>query len=149
MEVKVCAGCGQEKSVTAFNYRVKAKGIRQRYCRDCTPLQLRSHYQRNTDSYLRKARTRNQQLKRLNQERLLASLKLHPCVRCGEADVVCLDFDHVRGVKKKAISAMLGYEWAAIEEEIQKCEVRCANCHRKKTARQRGYYKFYGRLLRP
>ena len=25
----------------------------------------------------------------------------------------------------------------------------CSNCHRKKTARQRGYYKFFGRLLRP
>jgi hypothetical protein len=35
----------------------------------------------------------------------------------------------------------LGHCWETILEEIKKCEVRCANCHRRRTARQRNYYR--------
>jgi hypothetical protein len=73
---------------------------------------------------------------------LRAYLHEHPCVDCGETDVVVLEFDHRRD-KTKAISVLLslGHEWDRIREEISKCEVRCANCHRRRTARERGYYK--------
>ena len=94
MEVKACVRCGEMKEITEFNYRVKSKGLRQRYCQVCTRLQLKAHYQRNMDYYLRKARKRNAEVKRLNQERLLAYLVQHPCKDCGERDVVCLEFDH-------------------------------------------------------
>jgi len=150
METKTCLGCGKEKEIGEFNYKVKVKGTRQRYCRICTRLQLRSHYERHTDYYCRKARNRNEEAKRHNQERIVAYLSEHPCVDCGEPDIVCLEFDHVQGKKKKAIAAMLGvYRWGIIEEEIAKCEVRCANCHRRKTAQQRGYYRYFGPEMRP
>jgi hypothetical protein len=150
MERKSCSACGQVKDVTEFNYRAKAKGLRQRYCRICTRLQLKTHYERHTAYYLRKARRRNHKIKRLNQEKLLGYLAEHPCVDCGEADVVCLEFDHVRGEKLKPISAMVGtYEWETIKREVEKCEVRCANCHRRKTARQGSYYKLIGFNRRP
>jgi hypothetical protein len=56
--------------------------------------------------------------------------------------VVCLEFDHVRGTKRGNIARMLGnHSWAVIAAEIDNCEVRCANCHRRKTVRQRGWYK--------
>jgi hypothetical protein len=31
----------------------------------------------------------------------------------------------------------VGYSWEKIEAEISKCEVRCANCHRKRHAKLR------------
>jgi hypothetical protein len=31
--------------------------------------------------------------------------------------------------------------WKTVELEIAKCEVRCANCHARKTARELGNYK--------
>lgn len=57
------------------------------------------------------------------------------CVDCGESDPVVLDFDHVKGEKRRAIADMVSnyYSIKTIKDEIRKCEIRCANCHRKKT----------------
>ena len=63
---------------------------------------------------------------------------VHPCVDCGERDPVVLEFDHLRD-KRLAISSQLhGRNWQTILDEIEKCEVLCANCHRRRTARRRG-----------
>jgi hypothetical protein len=74
---------------------------------------------------------------------LLAQLQLHGCIDCGEKDPVVLEFDHVRGQKTLAISELSkrGNSIAKLEIEISKCEVRCANCHRRKTVKQLGWYK--------
>lgn len=76
-----------------------------------------------------------------NRTRLMTYLATHPCIDCGEADIVVLDLDHVRGRKHRNVTRMLDYSWAAIEKEIAKCEVRCANCHRRKTAKQLGHFR--------
>ena len=70
-------------------------------------------------------------------------LQGHPCVDCGEADPLVLEFDHVRGVKSGNISQMMAYcvSEARLLEEIAKCEVRCANCHRRVTAIRGGWYR--------
>ncbi len=63
----------------------------------------------------------------------------HPCVDCGEADPVVLEFDHVRGEKKCNVANLVGKCWGLgrVREEIAKCEIRCANCHRRATHRRR------------
>ncbi len=72
----------------------------------------------------------------------MAYLVGHPCVDCGETDVRVLEFDH-RGHKRLAVSLMIRTQpWPNIEREILKCEVRCANCHRRKTLRELGWPKF-------
>lgn len=74
---------------------------------------------------------------------MLAYLSAHPCVDCGESDPVVLEFDHVRGEKCHNIGHMLadGKSWTRISGEIEKCEVRCANCHKRVTAKTFGWYK--------
>lgn len=71
-------------------------------------------------------------------------LQSHPCVDCGETDHVVLDFDHVRGEKRKPISRMVAstYSLEVLKKEIEKCEVRCANCHRRVTAKRGGHHFF-------
>lgn len=66
-------------------------------------------------------------------------LKVHPCLDCGEKDIVVLEFDH-RGDKKYSIADMRdNYCLEVVQAEVAKCDVRCANCHRRKTAKERGY----------
>jgi len=58
------------------------------------------------------------------------------CFDCGEKDPIVLEFDHRNSSDKfKTIARMLSghYSWASVLNEIKKCEVRCANCHRRKT----------------
>jgi hypothetical protein len=73
------------------------------------------------------------------KELVLAYKVTHPCVDCGESDPIVLDFDHVRG--KKAFDVSFGahraYSWEHILKEIAKCEIRCANCHRRITHARR------------
>lgn len=70
-------------------------------------------------------------------------LLTHPCVDCGEVDPEVLTFDHVRGQKSANVSrlASQGKNIKVIKEEIAKCDVRCCNCHARKTARDFNWYK--------
>ena len=59
----------------------------------------------------------------------------HPCVDCGETDPIVLEFDHINPNEKEATVANMLGRTASLEKikaEIDKCEVRCANCHRRK-----------------
>jgi hypothetical protein len=49
------------------------------------------------------------------------------CVECGETDPLVLQFDHVRGVKSRNVTPTMSLD--DLREEIEKCDVRCANCH--------------------
>lgn len=70
-------------------------------------------------------------------------LQSHPCVDCGESDPVVLEFDHVRGEKLYSISSAVSMALSveAIQAEIEKCEVRCANDHRRVTASRANWFR--------
>ena len=76
-----------------------------------------------------------------NRELITEYLRQHRCVDCGESDLRVLEFDHVRGKKERNISNLVreGWAWQRIASEIAKCDVRCANCHRRKTVEQFGW----------
>ena len=141
MDTKTCPQCGTKKSITEFNWKNKVKKTRQSACRECTKEQLRKQYQNNKAYYKNKAKERSKKIYIEYSKKIYNYLKTYPCVDCGESDPRVLEFDHVRGNKKFYVSVMLrqGYAWSTIEEEISKCEVRCCNCHRKKSKKQFGW----------
>lgn len=79
--------------------------------------------------------------KRAAKWRLAQLIKLHHgCIDCGYAQhAVALQFDHTSDDKKMNVSDMIrsDYSWESIKLEIQKCEVRCANCHSVMTAHRK------------
>lgn len=139
--MKKCNRCKIEKPLEEFNYRDKVKGLRQYQCKDCSRLYVRLHYERNKKYYLKKAFERNRRIRKEIRIYVWTYLSTHSCVDCNEDDPVVLEFDHVSN-KTAAISEMnRNYTLQKVKIEIEKCQVRCANCHRRKTARERGWNK--------
>jgi len=133
-----CARCGLAKPAEHFSIRCRETGERQAWCRACMTDYKRDWYLRNRDHQVARVRMNRDRTSRENQDRAWEYLGQHPCVDCGEPDPVVLQFDHLRD-KSRNVSTMLrsGFSWTAIQAEIDKCAVRCANCHRRKTARER------------
>ena len=138
MTTKTCTKCGTTKDEEEFGW--ERPGHRNAACKECRAKYQAEYYKNHTASELQYKTKR--QIEKRNEARIFIFdyLKKHPCVDCGEEDPMVLSFDHVRGVKKMAISQMVnqGYSMAALQAEIDKCEVRCFNCHMRQEKRRRG-----------
>ena len=60
----------------------------------------------------------------------------HPCVDCGETDIRVLEFDHRDPAEKagdvgRMVNDRCGID--RIKTEVEKCDIRCANCHRRRS----------------
>jgi 5-methylcytosine-specific restriction endonuclease McrA len=74
------------------------------------------------------------------QDRLYNYLSGKCCEVCGEEDIVTLEFDHLEE-KTDMISEMIfRRKWEVVQTEINKCQILCANCHKRKTAEQFDWY---------
>ena len=69
---------------------------------------------------------------------LLEYFKSNPCVDCGEADPLVLEFDHLKDKRFDIGAGLPDRNWEKLLEEMEKCDVVCANCHRRRTARRLG-----------
>ena len=133
-----CYRCGEPKPAEEFAWRRKAKGQRDSFCRPCRSAYGREHYVANRQRYIDQAAMVKRRLRHERTLALIEYFRTHPCVQCGEADPVVLEFDHVRDKAFDIGQNLLDHRWEAIVEEIAKCEVVCANCHRRRTAQRRG-----------
>ena len=92
------------------------------------------HHQR----WYAKHKDRHYEYYRKKQERnkaLLKKLKDKPCMDCGvKYPHYVMDFDHRDPeTKTKNISRMLTTSVKTIMDEVAKCDLVCANCHRERT----------------
>jgi len=97
------------------------------------------HYRSNKKKIIERSSLRNKRQLAINREFVNRVKRIFGCFDCGNKNPVILEFDHVTGVKRANISDMVSsyYCLKTIKEEIRKCEIRCANCHRKKTHERR------------
>ncbi len=143
MITKICSKCKLLKPIGEYNFKDKSKGTYQCQCKSCTRNNIKNHYTNNKQYYLDKTRKRNSELRKVINEYILNYLKNHKCIDCGESDPIVLEFDHRdRTQKDMHVSSFLKARMLdKVKSEIEKCDVRCANCHRKKTARQFNWSK--------
>ena len=124
--LKQCVDCERRLLLEEFYNQKSSRDGKQRYCKECHDL-------------------RNRRTHQLKRKFLVEYLSQKGCSECPEKDPVTLEFDHVSGSKLLCVSTMIsaGFSLKRIKEEIEKCVVRCANCHRRKTAKEQGWYDFY------
>jgi len=143
--MKKCPKCMMWLELDAFARRRGPLGLSS-YCKSCQSEYCKSHYRRNAAKHNRR-RYFNQKNYRLRNARLLREyLADKACLDCGEKDLRVLEFDHVRGEKRANVTELCGagVSWRRIAAEIAKCDIRCANCHRRKTVRERGWWRSVG-----
>lgn len=135
METRLCNHCGERKPIEEFNWRWKHLNKRQSTCRTCQNEQKRNWYKRNKKTHIPNMVENRVKKQSAGREYVWSYLTTHPCLDCGEKDPIVLEFDHVKGKKRASISRLLrnGHSVEVIQEEINKCEVVCANCHRRRT----------------
>jgi hypothetical protein len=124
MATKICWVCKQEKELLSFSKDKSRKDGINPACKICD-------YKRSEQRY------------NYNRKMLWEHYKKNPCVDCGETDPLVLELDHVSGIKKENVSKLIGkkYSTKTVVDEMSKCVVRCANCHRRKTAKDQNWYK--------
>ena len=95
-------------------------------------LSSKRQYEANKKKVKKRSYKRNKTQRQKNKEYIDTVKSISACVDCGESNPLVLDFDHVKGIKIACISNMVrgSYCLETIQAEIDKCEVRCANCHR-------------------
>ena len=135
--LKQCSTCREERPLRMFPMTRQRPFRRTNKCRACTESgATRNNPRKPESSENRKSRIA------MKKKVFLLYFKTHPCVDCGETNPVVLDFDHRDPDDKEfTISQGLGHSFSLhrLMVEIEKCDVRCANCHRKRTAKQAGW----------
>ena len=122
-----------EKPLIEFNK--KRESGPQPYCKPCQSDYQKDFYEGNRITNL-EGIYKSRKKRKVDVRRFLAEFyETHPCVDCGETDILVLEFDHVTGKEfgiNQAIRDVIPIH--RIIEELKRGEVRCANCHRRLTA---------------
>ena len=144
MPEKICTLCQLPKDLeNDFNKKKSSPDGKQNVCREGNKNKSNRYYARNKDTHIKAVSIHKEKYKQEVHQWIIDYLSTHSCVDCPEKDIRCLEFDHVRGKKSRNVSTMINNICSLdlIKSEIQKCDVRCANCHRKKTAIDFDWYK--------
>lgn len=131
-----CPKCGVEKTDQNTNRRKFAPESKyfDAYCRACRALlsqEDRAKHPGRQAHYDRKSY--------LNFRAALQGLKSErPCYDCGgNPPPEAKDWDHVRGTKLFEVGLGWNHAWDKVREEMDKCDLVCANCHRIRTKNRR------------
>jgi hypothetical protein len=127
-QLRHCGRCRYHLPIECFNRH--GDGL-QWWCRSC----FAAYFRERGDVHRRQSYAAKLARARALSAQVLDHLRDHPCVDCGEADPVVLEFDHL-GEKTASVAELVSRtaSMTAVDAEMALCEVVCANCHRRRTA---------------
>jgi hypothetical protein len=139
--MKECSRCKTSKDFVLFPKRSKSKDGLHAWCTPCNTAYARDRYIASPDERNRKKKNQKSVVEK-SRKFIYEYLQNHPCIVCGESDPIVLEFDHREPSKKESnVSELLKFSVNKVRQEVAKCDVMCANCHRRKTADQFGTWK--------
>ena len=144
MIIRHCPKCDKDKVLEIDFYKNKSrKNGYQPTCKECVKKNESRYYCKNSKRLKESIEISRLKRAQENKQFILNYLQNNPYVDCGEKDPVVLEFDHIKKKKNYNIAAMVsrGNSINRIQEEITLCQVRCANCHRRKTAKDKNYFR--------
>lgn len=118
--------------------------IGKRYkCRTCNKEYQEKWYKNNKKIHCDRVSKVRKQNKEKIRNFLFDFLSKNACNKCGEKDILVLEFDHLSNKSFNISEAISNsYSINRLKKEIEKCQVLCANCHRRKTAIEQNTYRF-------
>lgn len=117
LNVRMCSSC---KTLPANSYNT--------YCKKCACDRQKK--------YLKAGNYRPNKVYKEKVRKMVLDAKNKPCADCMVIyPYYVMDLDHVRGSKKFNLSQATSHRRAltSVQEEIQKCDAVCSNCHRERT----------------
>ncbi len=133
-----CTKCNHDKPPEEFH---KQRGGHFPWCKACRKDYDCDYNKRNK----RKRASQRKKIRERNKRFIIQFLSDKPCETCKENDIRVLEFAHKDPSTKRFnvsdAATRLSYSIRSIEDEIAKCRILCANCHRRETAEERGYYR--------
>jgi len=142
---KICGLCNQNLLLSNFYKQKSNKTGYQHYCKICATNKIKIRYTTEKDHIVKQTIIANELIKDRNFAFVKRYLQIYgKCIDCGHKDIRVLEFDHIKGIKYKGVKHMCGATSSiqAIKNEIRKCEIRCCNCHRIKTASDLNWKRF-------
>lgn len=131
---RMCKMCEITKSIDDF-YRHSGRNHKRYICKDCNKLQLQQ-YKRSTPEAFERHRYVTR-MRAFKHSLIIKALKDKPCLDCGvQYPPYVMDFDHIDN-KLFGIGGGSGKNFDKLLEEILKCELVCANCHRERTFKRK------------
>ena len=134
MELIACIKCKEEFTAEGFYKEKRKKNGRTSRCKICMNKEHKEYYKTHTEYEAKRGARRYAEMRDWSD-----SLKDAPCIDCGNKyPAVCMDWDHVIGEKVLNLSALVRKNnKKRVLEEITKCELVCANCHRIRTSERK------------
>lgn len=138
---KLCCRCKLSLSMEKFYASKSSKDGKQSICTECVTKNNEKYYLKNKNKIKINTKERKEKFRTVIQKFVLLRLK-DGCICCGEKDPVVLDFDHLQN-KEYNIAWLVNSlaPLSKLEKELDKCQVLCANCHRRKTTKDFNWWK--------
>lgn len=134
---KTCPGCKTHQDRSNFSKHGSRYDGLQSICKSCEKIRNKAYYKSTPEK--NSARKMYTTLRRELIRTFTQPLVENGCVDCSRYIPNAMDFDHVTGEKRINISNLATIKCSdevmldMLQQELSKCEVRCANCHRKAT----------------
>ena len=136
--MKKCSSCHQIKPIIHFHKDNRQKDGLQPGCKECRKITSSNYYLKNKQKAINQAKESRKKIKAI-----VNNIKeSNPCVDCNTYyPFYVMDFDHLRDKSFKISWGIINRSRDNVLKEIEKCELVCSNCHRKRSYKRQNNRK--------